>query len=422
MGIGGSGASAVARLAKARGYGVTGCDLESSRIIADLQKEGIEVKIGHDVSHLKNIDILAHSSAVYYQSNNHPEFIKAKNPMIWEEFMAKYLMKGKFVVAVSGTHGKGTTASMLCWILEQAGLDPTCEIGANMIAWGRKNDRIGKGKLFVCEADEYREKFLLYQPDLLLVTSIEMDHQDYFKDFDAVLKAFKKIAARSKKIIVNGEDEGCLKLLKLFKQSKTVKYKSYKKGQIKLKLPGKHVRSDAAGAAAAAKVLGVKDKIIKAALESYSGLERRFELRGEVNGMKLIDDYAHHPTAVAVNIEGARELFPRSRIVAVFQPHMYARLAAMFNEFKKVLAAADKVMVMDVYSKREPGVRTPTGKELALAIGSPKGTYIGGDLNNVANFLLRNGKKGDIVLLMGAGDIYKVSDQMISISGSKLIA
>ncbi|MEK7127109.1 MAG: cyanophycin synthetase [Patescibacteria group bacterium] len=416
MGIGGSGASAVARLAKAQGYEVSGCDLENSGIINNLQKEGIDVKIGHDVSHLKNIDILAHSPAIYYQSQTEKEFTKAKNPMIWEEFMAKYLMKNKFVVAVAGTHGKGTTTSMLCWILEQAGLDPTCEIGANMLAWGKKNDRIGKSKLFICEADEYREKFLLYKPDILLITSIEMDHPDYFKDYEAVVTAFVKIAAKSKKVVVNGEDGGCLKL------KKTLKYKSFKKGQMKLRFPGKHIRSDAAGAAAVAKILGVKNKVIKEALESYTGLERRFELRGEVNGMKLIDDYAHHPTAVEVNIAGARERYPKARIVAVFQPHMYARLAAMFDEFKKVLSKADKVAVLDVYSKREPGISKPTGKDLALAIGGPKATYIGGDLNNVANFLLRNGRRGDVVLLMGAGDIYKVSDQMMLTSGSKSIS
>lgn len=414
MGIGGSGASAVARLAKAQGYEVSGCDLENSGIINNLQKEGISVSIGHDVSHLKGIDILAHSPAIYYQSQTEKEFTKAKNPMIWEEFMAKYLMKNKFVVAVAGTHGKGTTTSMLCWILEQAGLDPTCEIGANMIAWGKTNDRIGKSKLFICEADEYREKFLLYKPDILLITSIEVDHQDYFKDFEAVLNAFKKIAAKSKKVIVNGEDEGCNKLIKLIKPIKPINYKSFKKGQIKLKFPGRHIRSDAAGAAAVAKILGVKDKVIKEALESYTGLERRFELRGEVNGMKLIDDYAHHPTAVAVNIEGAREMYPKSRIVAVFQPHMYARLSAMFKEFKNVLSKADKVVVLDVYSKREPGVITPTGKDLALAIGAPKATYIGGDLPNVANFLLRSARRNDVVLLMGAGDIYKVSDILLT--------
>lgn len=410
MGIGGSGASAVARIAKAFGFEVSGCDLEESSITHRLRKEGIDVKIGHDPTHLRGIDILAHTPAVYYQAADEPEFKKAQSPMIWEEFMAKQLLKNKFVICVAGTHGKGTTTAMLAKVMETAGLDPTVEVGANLLDWNKANYRIGKSKYFLCEADEYREKFLLYKPDLLVVTSIEMDHPDYFMNFDAVLAAFVKFAKQSKTVVINADDPGCIKLIKNIKGIKVIKYKSLKKSQARLKLPGEHVRSDAGAVWEAAKMLKVPDRKIKTGLESFSGLERRFEFRGEVEGVKYYDDYAHHPTAVAVNIKAVRELYPKRKIWVIFQPHMYSRLQNLFNNFIKELKKADKVVVTDVYSKREPGVNKPSGKELALAIGAPKATYVGGDLLNVANFVSRNSSKNNIVLVMGAGDVYKVSD------------
>ncbi|MEK7565602.1 MAG: UDP-N-acetylmuramate--L-alanine ligase [Patescibacteria group bacterium] len=424
MGIGGSGISAVARIAKAQGFEVSGCDLEDSAITRKLRTEGIEVIIGHNASHLKNIDILAHSPAVYYQSENHPEFTKAKNPMTWEKFMAKYLMKGKTLIAVSGTHGKGTTTAMMARVLEAAKCDPTVEVGANLLDWGKENFRSGKSKYYLCEADEFREKFLLYKPYVAIITSVEMDHPEYFKNFDAVLNAFVKFSKKSDILVLNSEDAGCNKLLKELKGLKTpriIRYKSLRKSQAKLKFPGKHIRSDAGAVWAAARVLGVKDKVIKSGLENFNGLERRFEYRGETaSGIKIYDDYAHHPTAVSVNINAIREKHPNKKIWAVFQPHMFSRLATLFDDFASSLQLADRIIISDVFTRREQGITKPSGKDLSRAVG-PKATYIGGDLVNVANFLSRNAGKNDILLVMGAGDIYKVSD-MILTSGSKSIS
>lgn len=420
MGIGGSGISGVARMARDQGFEVTGCDLEENGITYRLRKEGIPVEIGHDISHLKDVDVLAHTPAVFYQNFTHPEYdaaVKKHVSMIWEEFMAKVLQKGKLVVAVSGTHGKGHVTAMLSVILETAGLDPTAEIGANLLNWDKKNYRIGKGNIFVCEADEFRDKFLLYKPDLAVITSIEMDHPDYFKNFDAVLKAFEKFALKSKTLVINSEDEGCLKLLKKLKmlkfKGKIITYKKLTKSQAKLKLPGDHIKSDAGAAWAAATVLGVKTSDIKKGLENFQGLERRFEYKGQFDGVKLYDDYAHHPSAVLANIKAIRELHPKNRVVVVFQPHMYSRFGLLFADFVKVLTTADKVIVSDVYTKREQGLNTPSAKELALTIQAPKATYVGGDLQNVANFVERNAQKNDVVILMGAGDITKVSELLI---------
>ncbi len=412
MGIGGSGASAVARLAQTQNFVVSGCDLEESSTTFRLRKEGIPVSIGHDAAHLKNIDILAHSPAVFYQSEKHLEFTKAKNPMIWEEFMAKYLQKNKFVIAVAGTHGKGTTTAMLARVLETADFDPTVEVGANLLDWGRKNYRHGKSKYFLCEADEFREKFLLYSPDIAVITSIEMDHPEYFADFNAVLNSFKKFAAKAKIVIASAD-------LKKYRLAKKVIY--YQPVKFKLKLPGKHIRSDAGAAWAVAKALKIKDKVIKQGLEAFGGLERRFELRGETkDGLKIYDDYAHHPTAVAFNIKAARDLKPKGKIWVVFQPHMYSRLASLFNDFAASLKTADRVVVTDVFTRREQGITKPTGKNLALAVSPPKATYVGGDLLNVANFVSRNARKGDLILVMGAGDVYKVSDMMLTSGSSSM--
>jgi len=423
MGIGGAGISGVARMAAAKGFKISGCDLEEGRATRELTKEGVDIKIGHSASHLKGVDLLVNSPATFYREENLVEYNPAKKKkmaLTWEEYMVKHLQKGKFVIAVSGTHGKGTTSAMLATILERAGMDPTCEIGANLLDWGKKNYRLGGSEYFLCEADEFRDKFLFYSPSLIVMTSIEMDHPEYFPNFEAVIESFKKFVARlvgPKILVINGDDKGCqwlIKSIKSIKAIKIIKYHALKKSQVKLKLPGDHIRSDAAAAWAAATALKVSDKIIKESLQGFSGSEGRFEYRGEVDGVKIYDDYAHHPTAVTANIKAARELFPKKKIWVVFQPHMYSRLERLFADFAQSLRLADRVVVTDVFTRREHGIIKPSGKDLAIGVGSPKATYVGGDLTNVANFISRNTSKGDVVLVMGAGDVYKVSDQLLA--------
>lgn len=423
MGIGGSGASGVARIAKEYGYEVSGCDLEEGKNTRILEKEGFTISIGHSADHLKNVDMLAHTPAVLDQSVAHPEYLVAKKKgkaMIWEEFMAKFLMKEKFVVAVAGTHGKGTTAAMLGIIMEKAGLDPTVEMGTGLLNWQGRNYRVGKSQYFLCEADEYRDKFLLYKPNLAIVTSIELDHPDYFKDFETLLSSFVKFVSKlvpPRVLVLCRSNKGCQELAKKLKKNKFSGkiswYDTLPKSKIKLRIPGEHIRQDATGAWVAAASLGVKDKAIKEALQSFSGCERRFEYKGEFEGVKVYDDYAHHPTAVKVNIDAARELYPKKKIWVVFQPHMYSRLQALFDDFVESLRLADRVVVTDVYTRREQGITKPSGKDLALAIGAPKATYVGGGFENVANFVERNSKKGDVAVVMGAGDSYKIAEMLV---------
>lgn len=422
MGIGGIGQSAIAQLADACGYKISGCDLEHSSITNRLSKSGIPVVLGHDINHLRGVDILAHTPAVYYQSSSHPEYLAAKKKgiaMIGEEFLAKYLQKTKFVIAVSGTHGKGTTSSLLSRVLETAGTDPTCYIGVPLLDWEKRNFRTGTGKYFVCEADEFREKFLLYHPSMIIVTSIEMDHPEYFRDLESIYMSFLKLVRQMREphlLVLNANNAGCKQLAKKLKAKKfpvKIAWYSSLPQKVDLQLPGEQIRSDAAAAWKAAELLGISKDKIRKGLESFSGNERRFEYRGEANGVKIYDDYAHHPTAITANIAAAREKYPGKRIWAVLQPHMYSRLQALFPEFVSSLRTADKVVVTDVYTRREQGITSPSGKDLSQAVGS-QATYVGGDLQNVAKFVERNTKKGDVVLMLGAGDIYKVSDYLLS--------
>lgn len=334
--------------------------------------------------------------------------------------MARELQKDKFVIAIGGTHGKGHTCAMLGRILEVAGFDPTVEVGANLLDWNRQNFRVGNSKYFVCEADEYNDNFLVYRPNLLLITSVEMDHPDYFKDLDQITNSFVKLVKRMKApsiLVINGGDAGCLRLLKELKllkwDGKIIKYLPISKST-KLKLPGQHIRDDAGGAGSAAKVLGVKDIDIKKGLESFSGLERRFEYKGDFEGVKIYDDYAHHPTAVRVNIEGAKELYPKKKIWIVLEPHMHSRLKKLYDEFVEVLKLADRAIITDVYTRRENDLNKPTGKDLASSINSPKVTYVGGGTDNVVNFVKRNATKNDVVIVMGAGESYKIAEELVN--------
>lgn len=423
MGIGGAGQSSIARIAKSFGYEVSGCDLEESKEILRLKADGITVSIGHSEDHVKDVDILAHTPAVFYQNANHPEYLSAKKAdkaMIGEEFMAKYLLKDKFLIAISGTHGKGTTSSFVSLVMEQAGLDPTCEIGTLLIDWGKKNYRVGKSKYFVIEADEFREKFLMYHPNIAIVTSIEHDHPECFKDLDAVVDAFYRFALgmqEPKIMVVYKGQEGTKKLGDRLKgwDGKLIWYEDVIKQSFKLKLPGKHMKEDASAALTLAKVLDIPFKKAKEAVQSFSGNDRRFEFRGEYNGAKIYDDYAHHPTAVARNLEGARELYPNRRLIAVFQPHMFSRMQSMLDEFAKALGMADIVVLTDVFSRREQGISKPDSNDLAGRIGSK--AVNAGNLDSLLNHLKQTLSENDVVLVMGAGDVYKVSDQLVNSKG-----
>lgn len=417
MGIGGVRASCVARIAKAYGFTVSGCDLAEGEITKQLRREGIEVFIGHDPGHLRRADYLVHTPAVFSHRESH-RAVKEGKAFTQGQFSGRFLAKGKFVVAVAGTHGRATTAAILGYILERGGLDPTCEISAPLLNWDSKNYRVGGGKFFVCDVDESANIFLAYKPGLIVITSV--DHPDFIANSDEVYGSFVRFVLQQKEpklLVVNRQDSGCRVVVKrLKKEGFRGKVFWYDKlsSSVRLKVAGEHVRGNAAAAWLAAVRLGVDEKEIEKAVEEFVGVKRRFEFRGGTkDGVLVYDDWAAHPKAVRATIKTAKKVFPKTKIWVVFQPHMYSQLRAFFGDFVRELKFADRVIVTDVYSEREDGQTVPSGKDLSLAIGSPRATYVGGGLENVANFVDRNASKGNVVLVLGVGDVNKVSDLLV---------
>ena len=374
LGIAGSGASASAAIAQAQGYEITGCDL-------DLR--------GHSPNHLKNIDILAVTPAIFSLDPQNPELLQAKKlgipVMTWQEFMGKYLTRDKFVIAVAGTHGKTTTTAMIGTLLENAGLDPTVELGAEVSKW-KANFRVGKGKFFVCEADEYNDNFLNFKPDIAVVTNIEMDHPEYFKDFQAVKKSFDKFKNQSKKVI----DQPNPKLIN------------------SLQIPGDFNILNASLAFQVGIFLQIDPKIIQKSLQNYQGVGRRFELLGEFKGAKVYSDFGHHPTEIKVTMEAAREKFPKQKIWLIYEPHMFTRTKTLFNDFVKVFREipVDRIIITDIYQSREIDKGLVTSKQLADAAGKQ---YIA--KNQLNDYLEKELKENDVIFFMGAGDIDKMAKE-----------
>lgn len=402
MGVAGSGMSAVAAIAAHQGYLVSGCDLDpDSEYLKDLKKDlKFRFDKGHDPQHLKGIDLLIITPAVTSFDPQNRELVEAKKKGIpiltWQEFMGRYLQQGKFVIAVAGTHGKSTTTAMIGLILEEAGLDPTVEVGAIVSLWER-NFRWGRGKYFVCEADEFHDNFLNYHPDIAIITNIEMDHPEYFKNLAAVKRSFAKFADNLK---VGGF---------LVDQAKLPM-------DLKLQIPGDFNRRNAALAWEVAARLGVDDKIIRQTLEEFTGLGRRFEFKGEAFGARIYDDYAHHPTAIKVTLEAARQKFPSQKIWLVFQPHMFSRTKYLFDDFVKVFreAAVDKIIICDIFPAREKDTGLVSSRDLVLAIGKKNVEY-SGRFEEAVRYLTQNIKRGDVVVNMGAGDIYRLSPILLLI-------
>ena len=407
MGIGGSGMSGVAKLARAAGFEVTGCDLESSTAYSK------HVFQGHDPKHLEGIDLLVISPAVIYQNSDNPEYLLGKKKDIvltWQEFLGKYLLKDKRVICVAGTHGKSTTTAMVAKLLSDAGLDPSALVGANVLEWNG-GARVGDGKYFVLEADEFNDNFLNYHPEIIILNNIEFDHPDYFGSERDVIESFRRFINNligMRILIVNGESLGIQKLLDSsnFKDVKIIKYFPSKENLgFNLKIPGKHNIANALGVIRLAEVLGIKEETVRASLESFAGVGRRLELIADRGGIKVYDDYAHHPTAIAATLQALRSEYPKARIWAVDEPHGFARTRALLSFYQNAFKDADKVIIGPIFKARDketfgitPGiVAKETKHDGAKGFGS---------FEEIKDLLAHNLRKGDVVLVMGAGKSY----------------
>lgn len=437
LGIGGSGASAAAAIAEAAGFEVTGCDLAPHNEFTTIFKPD-QLLTGHHPKHLSfrasqttsgkagNVDILAVTPAIFSFDPDNPELLEAKKKnipiMTWQEFLGKYLAKEKYVIAVAGTHGKTTTTAMIGLMLEDAGLDPTVALGGIVPKWNA-NYRVGKRRpvlsgaegYFVVEADEFNDNFLSFKPDIAVVTNIEMDHPEYFKDFSAVRLSFRKFLEGTKqKIIANLSDPD--QILNVHPRGVTIIDYSKHLIDFPLQIPGQFNEMNASAAFQVGLALGINTKTVKKSLQNYKGVGRRFEYIGEYNKARVYSDFGHHPTEIKVTIEAARQVFLKKKILLIFQPHMYSRTKALFNDFVKVFRQipVDKTFIMDIYPSREIDTGSVTSKQLVEAINKPSISHPGG-VTEVLGKIKPEIKKGDIVFFMSAGDTDKLAKELVSL-------
>lgn len=419
--------SALARYYLAKGCEISGSDLVSSEITDALRKKGAKLLFGkHKEENLpKNANLIIYSPAV---SKNNPELLQAKNYKLKTQSYPQALgdlTKRYFTIAVSGTHGKSTTSSMIGLLLWKAGFDPTVIVGTKLKEFGNSNCRVGKSKYLVIEADEHFASFLNYWPKIIVLTNIEKDHLDYYKNLSNVLKTYKKYISHLPKegmLAANKDDNNVQKILKKEKRFgiKNYSLKQSESEKIKktLKIPGSHNISNALAALTVARILKIPDKISFKALSEYRGSWRRFEektVKLKTKNYKLISDYGHHPTEIKATLGAAREKYPKKRIWLIYQPHQYQRTFYLFKDFVKVFKGApvDKIIITDIFDvagREEKEIKKKVNSEkLAKAVKKDSVVYL--PKNKIVSYLKKNLRGGEVIIIMGAGDIYKLAEK-----------
>ena len=442
IGIGGISMSALARILVQKGINVSGSDIKESELTKKLEGEGIEVKYTQVAENITpDIDHVVYTAAI---SKDNPEFKKAQElniPLVNRASLLSDIMKGyKYSIGVSGTHGKTSTTSMLSHILIEAKKDPTISVGGMLPLIGGK---IGREEFFLTEACEYTNSFLELSPNVEVILNIEADHLDFFKDLDDIRKSFKKFIAKLDDngiLIINEKISNKEELLdgfsgkvysfglgKGYVNAKNINYDFEGKaefdlyvedkftGKIKLSVYGEHNILNALAAIATGMALDISLEDIKRGLEGYGGVHRRFEIKGTVKGLTVIDDYAHHPGEIEATIEAAKKL-KYKRLCVVFQPHTYSRTKALLEDFARVLSKADLVVLADIYAAREKDTLGVSSKDIETLINkkSQKAYYFP-TFDEIESFVLSKLDKGDICITMGAGDIYKLGEDILGI-------
>ncbi|MEX0931946.1 MAG: UDP-N-acetylmuramate--L-alanine ligase [Candidatus Paceibacterota bacterium] len=409
IGIGGIGMSAVARLLLEEGVLVSGSDISTSRITLDLEALGIPISYTQNEGVLpENIDAVVYTVAL---SDTNPEYQEAKKMEVplftYSEALAN-VTEGKEVIAISGTHGKTTTTAMVGHVLKGLGASPTVVVGSLLSETGT-NYIHGNGKYVVLEACEYKRSFLALNPNHLIITNIEPDHLDYYKDIDDISNAFSELANRVPKegfVVADTTDDQVKKIL----ESVSATVVPYRSADVSLRSPGDHNRKNAGAVVALLTKLGFSQSDIEKELETFSGTWRRFEYKGlSLGGAKVYDDYAHHPTEISATLQGARELFPDKKIIVVFEPHLFSRTKQLFDGFVEALQGADEVYLLPIYPAREKDDGSITSSMLAKEIGVTVQ-----QTKSIVSFpeaqeCLK--EKGDdcVILTLGAGTIYQLA-------------
>ena len=415
VGIGGIGMSALAQLFAHQGRAVSGSDREESPTTTLLSQKGITVTVGHDRCNIPaDTELLVYSDAVW---SDNVERIRAKEMGIPEMsyFEALGLVsQDARTVAVTGTHGKTTTTGMLAKILQDAGEQPTAIVGSIVQDFG-SNFLAGRADLFVVEACEYRDHVLKLNPDVLVITNIELDHTDYFPTLEALQDTFRIAAEKVPEtgvVVTSPEDPNIAGILKNVR-ARIVDYRQKAVGEVQLLGEFNRDNARAALAAALAVVPSLSPEAAVKSLSEFKGSWRRFEYKGETpSGALVYDDYAHHPTAMQKTIEAAREKFHDKKIVVAFHPHLYSRTKSLLNDFASALAKADKAIVAPIYAAREAPDPSVSNQILAALARHEGGNVISLDnFNDIRDVLLEE-DKNSLIITMGAGDIYKVAEQI----------
>jgi UDP-N-acetylmuramate--alanine ligase len=445
IGIGGAGMSGIAEVLYHNGFEVSGSDMQESAQTKYLQNLGVKVFAGHKAENVEGTEIVVYSSAVHMDN---PEMQCAKElgiPIIRRAEMLGELMRLKYTLAIAGTHGKSTTTSLVGSILEAAGEDPTVIVGGIVQGKG-SGATIGKGSYLVAESDEFDHSFLQMMPSSAIVTNIDADHLDTYKDLDDIKNAFLEFANKVPfygQVVLCIDDVGCQSILSRLAKPvitygfspqaiysvKNCRYLEngsifsvYRKGELlgefSIRLMGRHNVQNAVGALALATEESVPVEISKKALAAFAGVKRRMEFKGKARGALVFDDYAHHPTEVAASLSALRESFPDKRIIAVFQPHLYSRTKDHAEEFGTVFGNSDILLICDIYGAREEPIEGISGKlifDFAHARGHRNAHFIGAK-ENAAEFLANEIKDGDLVVTMGAGNITLLSAKILEIT------
>lgn len=450
IGIGGISMSGLAEILLKEGYTVSGSDMKESLIVDKLENQGAKIYIGHKSENILGADLIIYTDAI---SNDNPELLEAKKNGIETldrgTFLGKLMKKYKKSIAVSGTHGKTTTTSMLATVLNDSPLEPTILLGGELDAIGG-NVMIGSQDLILTEACEYKGNILKYQPTMAIILNIEEDHLDYFKNMDHIIKTFKDYANKLNEnghLIINIDDENAENIIKDTKANIitfginnhgdytaenisftnagypqfTLNIKDKGKFPVTLNVMGIHNVYNALASIAAAHTYNIPIDFIIESIKHYKGSHRRLETKGYVNGVKVMDDYAHHPTEIKAALSALRKS-TTNNLWCIFQPHTYSRTKLLLNGFSESFYDADKVIITDIYAAREKDTGIIHSKNLVnlLKEKSIDAIYLK-SFEEIKNYILSNIEDGDTIVTMGAGDIYKLGELIIENSKKEAI-
>ncbi len=437
IGIGGTGLSGIAEVLFNLGFSISGSDIKESETVKRLKKIGIPIYIGHSPENVYGVDLIVYSSAI---SPDNPEIIEGKRlkiPIIPRAEMLAELMRVKTGIAVAGAHGKTTTTSMISYILHYAGYDPTVIIGGRLKSFG-SSARLGKSDFFVAEADESDKTFLKIYPTIAVITNIDREHLNCYRDFEELKSSFITYANRvpfygsivacldnphvqeilpfmERKVITYGFTPQADFFASEMKYNQNMTYftlniRNERVKEFRLQIPGPHNVANSLAAIAVSTELEISMDKISEALEQFPGADRRFEIKGIVNDIMIVDDYGHHPAEIYATLDSAKKGWGR-RVVLIFQPHRYSRIADLMGDFARVFLYADVIVLTKIYPAGEKPIEGVTSEKLAELTRDfgHKNVYYVEEMEEIPNFVMDIIQKDDIVITMGAGDIYKVA-------------